>query len=269
MRTKPQERPGDGKQPVLEIKGIGISFGGLVALADITFTVGEREIKAVIGPNGAGKTTLLNIISGIYTPDKGEVAFLGKNISRLSPAKIARRGISRTFQHVELFGTMTVLENIMLGRHLNTRAGFLSSGLKLPPAVKEDRDIKKKSEEVLEYIGLKSRGNERASNLPIGEERILEIGRALATEPKLLLLDEPASGLNETETIALTDFIKRLRDEKGLTIILVEHDMGLVMNLSEKIVVLDFGEKIAEGNPAEIKSNKLVIDAYLGAEDSI
>jgi branched-chain amino acid transport system ATP-binding protein len=254
---------------MLEIRNIGISFGGLVALADINFTVEEREIKAIIGPNGAGKTTLLNIISGIYTPDKGDVAFLGKSISRLSPAKIAKKGISRTFQHVALFGTMTVLENIMVGRHLNTRAGFIASGLKLPFAAREEKGIKKKSEEVLEYIGLKHRTNERASNLPIGEERILEIGRALATEPKLLLLDEPASGLNEAETIALTGFIKRLRDEKGLTIILVEHDMGLVMNLSEQIVVLDFGEKIAEGSPEEIKSNKLVIDAYLGAEDII
>lgn len=252
---------------MLEIKNIGLNFGGLVALDNISFTVEEREIKAIIGPNGAGKTTLLNIVSGIYTSDKGDVVFLGKKINRLSPARISKRGISRTFQHVALFGTMTVLENVMVGRHLKSRSGFLASGLKLPFAAREEKDIRKKSEEILDYIGLKHRADERASNLPIGEERILEIGRALATGPKLLLLDEPASGLNEAETMALTAFIKRLRDEKGITIILVEHDMSVVMNLSERIVVLDFGEKIAEGSPEEIKGNKLVIDAYLGTED--
>ncbi|HEX8949140.1 MAG TPA: ABC transporter ATP-binding protein [Dissulfurispiraceae bacterium] len=256
-----------GGPAMLEIRDISISFGGLVALSHIGFSVEEREIKAIIGPNGAGKTTLLNIISGVYAPDSGEVSLFGKKISRLTPARIAKQGISRTFQHVELFGNMTVLENVMVGRHLKSGAGFFASGLKLPFAAREEKEIKGKSEEILEYIGLSHRAGERASNLPIGEERILEIGRALATEPKLLLLDEPASGLNEAETACLTDFIKRLRDEKGITIILVEHDMGLVMSLSERIVVLDFGEKLAEGSPAEIKGNKLVIDAYLGAED--
>lgn len=253
---------------LLEVKNVSKSFGGLVALDNITFTVQEAEIKALIGPNGAGKTTLLNIISGIYSPDNGDIVFNGENISGSAPAKIALKGISRTFQHVELFGNMTVLENVMAGRYLKTKSGFISSGLKLPSALREEKEIKKKSGEVLEYIGLKNRENELASNLPIGDERMLEIGRALATRPKLLLLDEPASGLNEAETIRLTSFIQRLRDEQGITIILVEHDMGLVMNLSENIVVLDFGEKIAEGSPEEIKNNKLVIDAYLGAEDT-
>lgn len=252
---------------MLGINGISKHFGGLLALDDISFSVEPLEIKALIGPNGAGKTTLLNIVSGVYPPDKGTVALSGVEISGLAPSKIARRGVSRTFQHVDLFGAMTVLENIMVGRHLKTRAGFLASGLTLPFVRREEREIRKKSEEILEYIGLAHRAEELAANLPIGEERVLEIGRALATEPKLLLLDEPASGLNEAETIALTRFIKRLRDERGITIMLVEHDMGLVMNLSERIVVLDFGEKIAEGTPSEIRGNKLVIDAYLGVED--
>ncbi|MEW6115521.1 MAG: ABC transporter ATP-binding protein [Nitrospirota bacterium] len=254
---------------MLEVRNIGKNFGGLVALRDINFIVAEREIRAIIGPNGAGKTTLLNIVSGIYPPDQGEVMLSGKKISSLSPVKIARKGISRTFQHVELFGSMTVLENVMLGRHVKTGAGFIASGLKLPFVLREEQKIRRKSEEILEYIGLAHRKDEPASNLPIGEERILEIGRALATEPKLLLLDEPASGLNEAETLQLTSSIKQLRDEKGITIILVEHDMGLVMNLSERITVLDFGEQLAEGTPEEIRNNKLVIDAYLGAEDIV
>lgn len=252
---------------MLEVKGIWKTFGGLVALEDISFRVDAGEIRAIIGPNGAGKTTLLNIISGIYPSDKGEILFMDKPISRLSSAKIAKKGVSRTFQHVELFGHMTVLENVMVGRHPRTRAGFISSGLRLPHAVREDREIQKKSKEILEYVGLRNRANELASNLPIGEERILEIGRALATEPKLLLLDEPASGLNEAETKSLSGFIRRLRGELSLTIILVEHDMKLVMDISDNIVVLDFGEKLAEGRPEEIKNNKLVIDAYLGEED--
>lgn len=252
---------------MLEVKGIWKTFGGLVALEDISFSVDAGEIRAIIGPNGAGKTTLLNIISGIYPSDKGEILFSGASINRMSPARIAKKGVSRTFQHVELFGHMTVLENIMVGRHPRTRAGFISSGLRLPHAVREDREIQKKSKEILEYVGLENRENELASNLPIGEERILEIGRALATEPKLLLLDEPASGLNEAETRSLSDFIRRLRGELNLTIILVEHDMKLVMDISDNIVVLDFGEKLAEGRPEEIKNNKLVIDAYLGEED--
>jgi branched-chain amino acid transport system ATP-binding protein len=252
---------------LLEIKNIWKSFGGLVALEDISFPVSSGEIKAIIGPNGAGKTTLLNIISGIYPPDRGDIVFKGSSIRKMSPSKIAKKGISRTFQHVDLFGHMTVLENIMVGRHLRTKAGFISSGIRLPQTIKEEREIIKKSEELLDYIGLKNRANEDASNLPIGEERILEIGRAIATEPKLLLLDEPASGLNEAETKDLSVFIKRLRSELDITIILVEHDMKLVMDISDNIVVLDFGEKLAEGRPDEIKNNKLVIDAYLGEED--
>jgi branched-chain amino acid transport system ATP-binding protein len=254
---------------LLNIKGIWKSFGGLMALRHINFDVKEGDIKALIGPNGAGKTTLLNIISGIYQPDKGEVFFLGKNISNLPSTKIARKGISRTFQHVELFGNMTVLENIMVGRYVKTKAGFFSSGLKMPYVMKEEKEIQRKSEEILEYINLRQRKDELASNLPIGEQRILEIGRALATEPRLLLLDEPAAGLNIRETRNLGEIIKKIREELKITIVLVEHDMDLVMRISDWITVLNFGEIIAEGTPLEVQKNPEVIVAYLGDEEEI
>ena len=254
---------------MLNIKGIWKSFGGLMALRHINFDVKEGNIKALIGPNGAGKTTLLNIISGIYQPDKGEVFFLGKNISNLPSTKIARKGISRTFQHVELFGNMTVLENIMVGRYVKSRAGFFSSGFKLPYVMKEEKEIQRKSEEILEYINLGQRKDELASNLPIGEQRILEVGRALATEPRLLLLDEPAAGLNIRETRNLGEIIKKIREEIKITIVLVEHDMDLVMRISDWITVLNFGEIIAEGTPLEVQKNKEVIVAYLGDEEEI
>ena len=240
-----------------------------MALRHINFDVKEGNIKALIGPNGAGKTTLLNIISGIYQPDKGEVFFLGKNISNLPSTKIARKGISRTFQHVELFGNMTVLENIMVGRYVKSRAGFFSSGFKLPYVMKEEKEIQRKSEEILEYINLGQRKDELASNLPIGEQRILEVGRALATEPRLLLLDEPAAGLNIRETRNLGEIIKKIREEIKITIVLVEHDMDLVMRISDWITVLNFGEIIAEGTPLEVQKNKEVIVAYLGDEEEI
>lgn len=252
---------------ILQVEAVTKTFGGLIALDEVSFSVETNSIKALIGPNGAGKTTLLNIISGIYPPDSGKVLFNGKAINGLRPFEVAKMGISRTFQHVELFGNMTVLENITVGRYVRTKAGLFACGLRLPWARKEERAILRHSEEILHYIGLQHRRDEKASSLPIGEERILEIGRALATEPSLLLLDEPASGLNDAETLELSNFIKRLRDDKGLTIILVEHDMRLVMDLSDEIVVLDFGKKIAEGIPEEIQNNKLVIDAYLGEED--
>jgi branched-chain amino acid transport system ATP-binding protein len=251
---------------VLALREIEKSFGGIVALFNISFDVTEHEIKAIIGPNGAGKSTLLNIISGIYPPDLGDVLFKGKLIGGMQPHRISRLGISRTFQHVELFGQMTVLENIMVGRHIRSRSGFIASGLRLPSVRREDLQIRDTSRKLLDYIGLSGREEEVASKLPFGEQRILEIGRALATEPRLLLLDEPASGLNESETRRLAAFIKRLRDERGITIILVEHDMRLVMDISDAIVVLDFGEKLAEGTPEEVRSNQQVINAYLGEE---
>jgi branched-chain amino acid transport system ATP-binding protein len=240
-----------------------------MALRHISFDVKQGDIKALIGPNGAGKTTLLNIVSGIHQPDEGEVFFLGEKIDHLAPSKIARKGISRTFQHIELFGNMTVIENIMVGRYAKTKAGFFSSGLKLPFVMKEEKKIQRKSKEILEYISLSHREDELASNLPIGEQRILEIGRALATEPQLVLLDEPAAGLNIRETRDLGEIIKKIREELRITIVLVEHDMDLVMRISDSITVLNFGEVIAEGTPLEVQRNPEVIVAYLGEEEEI
>jgi branched-chain amino acid transport system ATP-binding protein len=254
---------------LLSIKEIGKSFGGLKALCNISLDVKEGDIKALIGPNGAGKTTLLNIVSGIYQPDNGEVIFLGEKIVYLAPTKIARKGISRTFQHVELFGNMTVIENIMVGRHAKTKSGFFSSGFKLPSVMKEEREIQRKSEEILEYINLGHRKDEYASNLPIGEQRILEIGRALATEPRLVLLDEPAAGLNMRETRNLGEIIRKIREELKITIVLVEHDMDLVMRISDSVTVLNFGEVIADGTPLEVQKNPEVIVAYLGDDEDI
>ena len=254
---------------MLSIKEIWKSFGGLMALRHISFEVKQGEIKALIGPNGAGKTTLLNIVSGIHEPDKGEVFFWGEKIVHLVPSKIARKGISRTFQLVELFGHMTVLENIMVGRYARTKAGFFSSGFKIPFVMKEEREIQRKSEEILEYIKLAHRKDELASNLPIGEQRVLEIGRALATEPQLVLLDEPAAGLNIRETRDLGEIIRKIRDELKITVVLVEHDMDLVMRISDSITVLNFGEVIADGTPLEVQKNPEVIVAYLGEEEEI
>ncbi len=254
---------------MLRIKEIGKSFGGLTALRSISFEVKEGDIKAVIGPNGAGKSTLLNIISGVLHPDQGDVYLLGKSISRMAASKIARMGISRTFQHVELFGNMTVIENVMVGRYAKTRAGLLSSGLRLPFVMREEKEIVRKSEEILDYVGLMNRRDEPASNLPIGEQRILEIGRALATEPKLLLMDEPAAGLNMKETRDLGEIIKKIREELKITVVLVEHDMDLVMRISDSIVVINFGEVIAEGTPLEVQKNSEVIVAYLGEEEEV
>jgi len=254
---------------LLNIKEIWMSFGGLMALRNVSVDVREGDIKALIGPNGAGKTTLLNIVSGIHQPDKGDVFFSGEKIVNVAPTRIARKGISRTFQHVELFGNMTVIENIMVGQYSKTKAGFLSSGFKLPFVMKEERDIQRKSEEILEYINLGQRKDEPASNLPIGEQRTLEIGRALATGPRLVLLDEPAAGLNIKETRNLGEIIKKIRDELKITVVLVEHDMDLVMSISDSITVLNFGEVIAEGTPLEIQKNPEVIVAYLGEEEEI
>lgn len=244
-----------------------MSFGGLKALSNISLDVQEGDIKALIGPNGAGKTTLLNIISGIHRPDRGDVIYSGEKIAHLSPTAVAKRGISRTFQHVELFGNMTVLENVMVGRLSKSGYGFISSGLKLPFVRKSEQKIELKSEEILAYINLGERKDEYASNLPIGEQRILEIARALATEPRLILLDEPAAGLNMRETRSLGEIIRKIRDELKITILLVEHDMDLVMGISDSITVLNFGEVIADGTPLEVQKNQAVIAAYLGDDE--
>lgn len=239
------------------------SFGGLKAVNDVSFSVQPGLIKSVIGPNGAGKTTLFNLISGMLTADSGVVRQNGKEITRLQPHRITEMGICRTFQTTKLFSRMTVLENVMVGRHPRTKAGFLSGVLNLPWTWKEEREIRERSFELLDSLGLTDTAEDLASNLPFGKQRRLEIARALATEPSLLLLDEPAAGLNIYETREMADLVLKIR-KWGITVLLVEHDMSLVMDISDEIVVLNYGSKVAEGRPEEIQRDSEVIRIYLG-----
>jgi branched-chain amino acid transport system ATP-binding protein len=250
---------------LLTLEDVSISFGGLQAVRQVSFQVQPGQIKALIGPNGAGKTTLFNLITGMLAPDQGQILFAGQPIQGLPPFQIASRGISRTFQIVQLFGHMTVLENVMVGRHCRTRAGLLTAALRLPGGRREEAAIRAQSLEWLEFVGLAARAEDYAANLPLGPQRLLEIARALATEPKLLLLDEPAAGLDMTETERLKDFIFAIR-ERGITVLLVEHDMSLTMEVADDIVVLDHGELLAEGPPRYIQRHPAVIAAYLGQD---
>lgn len=250
---------------ILEVKSLIKRFGGVTAVSDVSFSVKEGQIKAVIGPNGAGKTTLFNLITGVLSANGGEIKFSGKKISELKPHEIASTGISRTFQNVQLFDHMSVLENVMVGRHLRSSSGLLSTALRLPFVKREEKVIAEDARKWLSFVGFKDEADELASNLPFGRQRFLEFARALATEPDLLLLDEPAAGLNINETEEVSELILRIRDI-GITVLLVEHDMSLVMNISDEVIVLNYGELIAEGVPRDIQNNPDVIAAYLGEE---
>jgi len=252
---------------LLDIKGLNKQFGGLHAVKNVDFSVSKGAIKAVIGPNGAGKTTLFNLISGFLKPDDGTVSFRGLPLQGLRPFQIAKRGMSRTFQHIRLFPKMTALENVMVGRHIRSRAGFFAGMLHLPWTRKEEREIRKRSLEIMELLGIESYAEQEATSLAYGQQRAVELARALACEPEMLLLDEPAAGLNMRETVEMGKLITRIRS-LGVTVLIVEHDMGLVMKISDEILVLSYGEKIADDTPMGIQKNTEVIRVYLGEEDA-
>ena len=248
---------------MLRLEGITKIFGGLTALEDVSLSVTTGSITGIIGPNGAGKTTLFNIITGLYTQTSGDVYLNQKNISFFPPEVLAGIGLVRTFQNVELFGQMTVLENVMVGLHTKSHSGIFSCAFKMPGQIKEERYIKEKALQWLEFTGMADLSGIQAGNLPFGKGRLLEISRALAVEPRIILMDEPAAGLNSRETAGLAQLIRRIR-ESGITVVLVEHDMELVMDICESIIVLNLGKKLMEGTPREIQENEAVIAAYLG-----
>ncbi len=241
-------------------------FGGLVAVNKMTFSVEEGRIVSIIGPNGAGKTTFFNSLTGIYTPEEGKILFKGQTLMGLRPDQVSARGISRTFQNIRLFGSMSVIENIIVGMHTQLKQSGIDALFRTKKFHAEEKDAEEKATALMEYVGLKNVGNELARNLPYGAQRRIEIARALAANPTLLLLDEPTAGMNPNETEDAIKLFRRIRDEKGVTILLIEHDMRVVMGISEHISVMDYGEKIAEGSPQEIRKNQRVIEAYLGRD---
>jgi branched-chain amino acid transport system ATP-binding protein len=251
-------------EPVLEVKNISLSFGGVKAITDSSFSVLKHEIKAIIGPNGAGKSSMLNCINGIYQPQKGTIAFKGEILEKISPNFIARRGISRTFQNLALFKRMSVLDNILVGRRLHMNANFLQVAFQLPKARAEEKANRDKCEEIVEFLEITDIKNTPVGKLPYGLQKKVELGRALATEADVLLLDEPMAGMNVEEKREMCRFILETNDQYGTTIVLIEHDMGVVMDISDRVVVLDYGKIIGDGAPEEVRSSKAVIDAYLG-----
>ncbi len=252
--------------PVLEVKNISLSFGGVKAITDTSFNVLEHEIRAIIGPNGAGKSSMLNCINGIYKPQVGSVTYKGEEVQKVTPNIMAQKGISRTFQNLALFKRMSVLDNILVGRKLHTTSNFMEVALQLPKAKREEKVNRDRCEEIVEFLEIDDIKNTPVGKLPYGLQKKVELGRALATDANLILLDEPMAGMNVEEKREMCRFILKVNDEIGTTMVLIEHDMGVVMDISDRVVVLDYGKVIGDGTPDEVRSNQRVIDAYLGVE---